>query len=374
MRPVLFLLLCCASLAQAADAVSVTSLTFVGKNGQGETLGPDELKMPLVHMANAKVAAKINDRLFFERFEVMAPEKPGKVLSAADHIVLDSIHGQDFSVTLDSPRVLTIAFDAEGCGAYCENYASYYSFDTRNGHLVTVDELLTPAGMRAVDTRMQKERVAKYKAQLAQLRTDLKASRKKRAPKTKVDLSDLEERIAMNEDCLATAAAKDQAPATEPLTFYAVELVDKAFHVYRSRCSNHASRALDDVGDVMLAMPYSEMRPYLTSYAKALLLNEGDTLPVNSPYGQMLRGSLGGSTAVTMLLYKPTDNALSGVYFYDKHRTPIRIQGTVHGNDLELTECDDKGIEVAKIKLANAAGHLQGHWTGKKEFSLELNP
>jgi hypothetical protein len=34
----------------------------------------------------------------------------------------------------------------------------------------------------------------------------------------------------------------------------------------------------------------------------------------------------------------------------------------------------DKGVERAKIKLTNSAGHLTGRWIGKHEIALELTP
>ena len=371
MRSFLLALVFLAGPAQAADHVAVRSVKIVGQSGQGEPVGADDVKMPFVQMANAKVAARINDQLFIAQFGVMAPEMPG---GAVDHIPLESIRTQDFSVALDSQRVLTIAFDNEECGAYCENYASYYSFDTRNGHLITVDDLLTASGLKVLAARMKKESIAAYRKQLAQLRTELKAAEKKGAAKAKVDIGDLNDRIALNEDCLQQASAPDEAAGAGPFGYYAIELASDAFNIFRSRCSNHASRALDDVDIVTLAIAYKDMRAYLRSYGKAVLLNEGDTMPANSPFGQLLRGNLGGSTAITMLLHKESDNSVGGVYFYDKHRTPIPVSGQLAGKELELIEPDGKGGERAKIKLTNSGGHLTGHWIGKKEFPMELMP
>lgn len=374
MRSLFILLLFSAGLAQASDDVSVRSLTFAGKNSRGEVAGPDEVKMPFVKMANAKIAAKINDQLFIGQFNVMAPEKPGSVIGAADHIDLASLSTQDFSVAMNSQRVLTIAFDGEGCGAYCEAYATYYSFDIRNGHLITADDLLTPSGMRALDARMKKERIGKYKQQLALLHAQLKASQSKRGVKIKVDIGDLNDRIAMNEDCLQQAGVPDGDSGMGPFAFNTIELADDAFRITRYRCSNHASHALDDVDDVTLAIAYKDMRPYLTSYGKALLLNEGDTMPADSPFGQLLRGHLGGNIAITMLLRKQLDNSVEGFYFYDKYRTPISVGGLVNGNELELNEADGNGTEGAKMKLTVSGAHVKGRWVGKKEFALELKP
>lgn len=371
MRCWLLLLVFFIGLAQAGDKVTVRSLAITGKSVEGDAVGPADIKMPVVQMADAKVAAKINDQLFIGQLDVMAPEKPG---SAVVYAGGDGTKAIDFSVALDSQRVLTIAFDSEGCGAYCENYSTYYSFDTRNGHLVTVDELLTPAGMRTLAARMHKERIAQYKKQLALLRTELKAAAKKGTAKAKKDIGDLDDRIALNEDCLEQATAPDDTAGTGPLPRLDVELAGDAFRIFHQRCSNHASRALDDVDIVTLAIPYAQMRPYLTSYGKALVLNEGDTMPADSAFGQVLRGYLGGKMPVTMLLHKEDDNSVRGVYFYDKHRIPIALSGHVVGKELTLTESDDKGVERAKIKLTNSAGHLSGRWIGNKEMPLEFMP
>jgi hypothetical protein len=134
-------------------------------------------------------------------------------------------------------------------------------------------------------------------------------------------------------------------------------------------------RALDDVGDVTLALSYPALGPDLTSYGKALLLNQGPAKPAGGIYGQLLRGQMGGNMAVTMLLNKESDNSVGGVYFYDKYRKPIKLSGWEKGDALELNEgAGADGQEKATMRLTISGQQIKGRWIGKKEFAVELTP
>ncbi|MBC7608686.1 MAG: hypothetical protein H7228_03775 [Polaromonas sp.] len=226
------------------------------------------MTMPLVKanqagdQATAKIARKINDRLSF--------------------IDSQGNESQQFTVSRHDDRILTIAFDNEGCGAYCENYSTWYNFDQKDGSLLTAANLFTPKGMRALATRLRQEQISRYRKQLTELAKSLKAAQTKptgRAAKTsqtKVDvISDLEARIALNEDCLDKQIARTKEPASRQVPtvfdypgYIPFELAEKAFKLNAARCSNHASHALDDVYDVVLSLPYPELAPWLTAYGK----------------------------------------------------------------------------------------------------------
>ncbi|WP_211461495.1 hypothetical protein [Collimonas silvisoli] len=368
-------------LAQAAPQASIQSLTFQGKTERGDVVAANQIMMPFVTMTNQKVAAKINDYLFNGQFGVLAPRQPGKVFSAADGVAIDGMASQEFSVSRNDGRILTIAFENEGCGAYCENYQTYYSFDIKTGRMLDADDVFTASGMRALERRMVKERQSQYRELLISLRSELKAIQKAHDAKSQDTVNDLKERIELNSNCSGEGTHTDRTPgaseAAPMFKYYKSEFSEDAFKLTAERCSNHAMRALDDVGAVTLTIPYAELKPYLTGYGTALLLNQGSTTAKSSVYGQFLRGRMDGKIAITMLLYKEAGDAVRGIYFYDKYRKPISVAGRENGNQLELTEAaadGTEGTEKAKMQLTVTGDHLQGRWIGKTEFQVELAP
>jgi hypothetical protein len=325
------------------------------------------MTLPVVQARQASDEAlvkKINDRLVF--------------LSAEGN------ESQQFTVSRNDDRVLTIAFDNEGCGAYCENYNTYFSFDLKDGTVLTAANLFTPAGLQALSVRLRQEQITRYSQQLATLGKELKAARAKGSKQAMQDAtSDLEERIELNQNCLegqrslAKEANGQQAPV-RPFGNSEFEVAAKAFKLTAGRCSNHAMRALDDVGDVTLSLPYPTLAPWLSAYGRSVLLGEGSAAPAERVYGQLLRGTLGGKTAITMLLEKEEGDGVSGAYFYDKFRRPIALSGTRRGSTLELKEqVDDKPESDATLSLTISGDELRGQWASKaanKQFELRLAP
>jgi hypothetical protein len=108
------------------------------------------------------------------------------------------------------------------------------------------------------------------------------------------------------------------------------------------------------------------------------MLGEGSAAPAERIYGQVLRGMLGGKTAITMLLKKEEGDGVSGAYFYDKFRRPIALSGTRRGPALELKEqVDGKPESDATLSLTVAGDELRGQWASKaaaKQFDLRLAP
>ncbi|WP_332854572.1 hypothetical protein [Duganella sp. S19_KUP01_CR8] len=374
--PPLLLLLCCAGLVQAAAPAQVRSLAVQGKSADGKPVPAGDIVMPLVQAGDPVLSAKINDKLFLSRFGVLAPRQAGKAVGAADGIVPDGIATQSFKVGRNDGRILTITFDSEFCGAYCESSQAYYSFDMASGRSLQAEDIFTPVGMRELARQMRKQRLAIYRSETAKQKASLDALRKQKNA-SKDDLDDLEQRVALNSECANTEnqrAAQSDADLLAAFRSYQLEAAAQKYTIYSSGCSSHAERALDDVGNVKLAISYAELSPQLSGYGKALLLGAGP-LPAGGGYfGQVLHGSL-GTMAVTMMLEKDDDGGVHGTYFYDKFRQPIALDGAERDGKLVLSErSGDKVSATLQLGWSEPAHALQGRWVGKKELDVSLAP
>ncbi len=365
-------MLACSGLARSAP-ITVESIDITGKNLRGEPVQAAQVTMPFIRSSKPAVAAQINDALFISQLGMLAPKKPADSLAAAG--VVDPV-SQTFTVTGEEGRILSVNFEIEGCGAYCETYHAVHSFDTATGRRID-DAILTDAGKRELARLMAKERLSRFQAQVAIFRNQLQAAKKKKAV-SKDELDDIDERIDLNRECADTEAArlKDELGLARAYAYYTQQHANGALVLTSERCSNHARRALDDVGEVAMTFAYAALGPYLTGYGKALLLGEGSARDTGFDR-QVLHGHINGNIAITMQLARdPGTDKISGVYFYDKFGKPIELEGTRQGDTLTLTERFAEevgdGVTGATITLVVAGTQLHGQWIGKQRFPVQL--
>lgn len=378
MRLLLLLILFNGGWAHAASPLAVETREFKGSTERLEEVAAGQIKMPWIVARDKNVATKINDRLFIGQFGVLAPKLTRKYFTAEDGVVVEGLASQDFSISRNDDRVLTVAFENEGCGAYCESYRVFYSFDVKTGDTLAAEDLFTQTGLINLHKQLHYARLSAYRKAVASLRNELKLAQKQRHANDRESLNDLQERIELNSSCAGEGTHTDRTPRAAEIVAVAgfgydkFELAATEFRLTRERCSNHGMRALDEVGDYTLTLSYPALRPHLSSYGKTLLLNEGSAKLQASIYGQILRGNIGGSE-ITMLIVKGSDNSVAGHYFYEKYRKPIEVNGRVAGDQLELTEAvAESSAEKSTLRLAISGSRLSGIWKGKKELNVNL--
>jgi hypothetical protein len=310
---------CMLQMGAAGAAVQIQSIEMPSKGGR--------VIMPFAQPSADPVVATINDGMYRALFNVFAPRNAGHKI---DPEAIEQISSQEFSVTRND-RILTVQIDAEGCGAYCENYQDIVSFDARTGRRLVYDDLLTPAGQRYALRKLYDQKVAAYTGMARSYRKELQAARHNKAKSEVVE--DLEGRIDMNEQCLDDERSR---LADKTLSWTRLDWTQSELIVTSGRCSNHAMRALDDVGEVSVKIPYAALRSQMTPYGRAVLMGEGDGRPTVL-FGQIMRGTVGRSP-ITMVLTGEDSEGVHGVYFYDRVHKPLDLRGQRRGNTIELRE------------------------------------
>ena len=391
----------CSLPARAGSDFSVTMLEFHGKIPGVEKPTNTDIVMPFVLGTDPRVEANINDALFTGQLEVAAPRHPGKFLSEADGIKIDGLASQAFTTLRNDERILSIEFTGEGCGAYCEGFTTHYNFDLQTGRQLSLDDLVTARGQQAIARKLAEAKRDAYRTMIDKLNAELKQERASKV-KTERDMGDeTQERIDFNKDCLdrANSALAELGKTKDaPLAYYAdFALGADKFILQLGRCSNHAMRAIDDVGELSFELTYAELRPHLTSYGLGLLFKDarpqvpGSDIPLlctlfkdnkaQSPcgiYGIFLHGTMDGKTAITMRLFKNANNEVNGAYYYDKYRQLIRLNGHEQGGKLELAEelktLPGSETQTAALHLSVTGNHVQGKWVGKSEHQIDLAP
>lgn len=342
--------------------------------------------LPYVESGDTKRDARINHRIFLDMAEQPAPAKYSgsiKVPKAPDGL-LDSSYFS-FSILRNDDRVLALEVDAEYCGAYCEPYWAPYNFDAANGRMILASDIFTPAGGATLLTQNLAKRLIEYQRAIATLNKDAAASRKKKGittpwPQPRFEESKpdgeeerISETIDMYEHCVESMRSPDYGKYIT-LANTSLRIDSKSITFLYGRCSNHAMRALDDVGEQKVTYKIDDLGPYFTAYGKYLLMGGPQAAPRTEPYRQILQGRVGQAAITLQLSERYSDGSLSGSYFYNKYRKPIAVSGRVNGNVIELTESENAETLKPLIRATITGDKLAGQWIGQKTLDFWAAP
>ncbi|AZA90905.1 Uncharacterised protein [Chryseobacterium nakagawai] len=153
------------------------------------------------------------------------------------------------------------------------------------------------------------------------------------------------------------------------------------------RCSNHAMRALDDLGSHELKFTYKELDKYWSLYARNLLKGS-DTIEKTSFRNKLYKGKIDEKYPITVLVSSTYPNSdSSGIssfhaeYWYDKSKKLIQWDGQLKGNHISITENDryddviSQWIPRAFVEAEMKGNKITGTWQDyktKKYLSIEL--
>ncbi|MBU2410994.1 MAG: hypothetical protein KKC79_20375, partial [Gammaproteobacteria bacterium] len=136
-RSVVFAILCSsfAALSLAADLpqIKVQSRELVMPELPAGSERPMNLpedgaiKMPFVTGGAVGVAGRINDSVWRDMLDGLpAPSTPGRTFTPPPDRLPQGTISLDYTtrfIPKTQPRLLSLAFSGEGCGAYCEDYS-----------------------------------------------------------------------------------------------------------------------------------------------------------------------------------------------------------------------------------------------------------
>lgn len=262
---------------------------------------------------------------------------------------------------LETPKnILSIAMDGEATGAYPESFSNWKNFDLRTGNYINLQDLFQPNSMKTVENLINQ----RVKKRINDFLTELKSH--------KDNSEDGKEQIEIYENCFTDNTL-------EYLEYFFGK--DK-LTVVVGRCSNHASRALDDLGSHEIAFPYKELEKYWSSYAQNLLSGSEQIVAQPTIQNRLYKGKVDKKYPITLLVKRTYDDGgFSAVYWYDKNKKFIEWSGTLKNNHISITENDYHSEELkawiprAFIEADLKGNKITGTWQDyktKKYLNLEL--
>lgn len=264
---------------------------------------------------------------------------------------------------LETPKnILSLEMEGEASGAYSEHFVNYKNFDLRTGNFINLKDLFEPESIPSVQ-KLVNEKITK---EITDYIDEVKKNR---------NSEDDKEVIRMYEECLEYV--KDGS--LEYVEFFFGQ--DK-ITVVRGRCSNHAMRALDDLDEYFVELPFSQIEKYWSSYSKNLLSKTDKPVRQNTIENKLYKGTIDGKYPVTLFikeLYE--DGSFSAFYWYNKNKKLIEWSGNFKNNHISIIENDyhseelKKWIPRAYIEAEVNGKKISGTWQDyktKKYLKLEL--
>jgi len=350
--------------ASAMAAPVDKPMRFSGKiEGKAETWSFPYLVDP----DNEQAVAKINEYMHIAEMRWAPPAKPPasvQPVEGEDEMPRELI--SEGVKVLNEGRVIEVGYwHLEKGIAYGEHRK--IQFDARNGATVWPEDILTPAGIKALAARTAKARAANLDKEERKLEAE--AAKKKKGSSR----ADIDETIAIFDFWRRTCYEDKNAVSWSSPGI--VRMVENGLHVEAISCGGGS---LDMIAPFELTLNAKEAMPYLTPYGKYLIGGQGDgAQPFTRPLGRILHGTINGNLGVTMYLDRyETNEHFSGYYYYDKHRQLIPLAGQLKGKGaVELKEGEASQARRPEFHLQLKAGRLVGKWLdGKKSFDVELKP
>ncbi len=217
---------------------------------------------PLVVMPQKKkIADKINNDLvsdFLNADRTKIKKSIFENVWATKEMPNPTLSDISFKVLSNDKNVLNISIFAQGCGAYCEGFTTYYSYDLNNGARVKLDSLINEEGKKILIDSMNKRKKEILRLKLKEIIDTLKTSQK-----DAVDRKSYEEMETLYTDCL-----DKEIESLEYLQFY---ITTSYLYVLSDRCSAHYNMAVDELWDFEFSFNLEKLRSYLTNYGRRLL-------------------------------------------------------------------------------------------------------
>ena len=332
----------------------LVSIVLIASSCFGSSLAVQELRVKentfpyLTSQLSPKAAESINAFLYFDLLSnddmtQKVPKNREETLKSITmatkegHLTINSYH------VTQTPQILEITLEAEGCGAYCESFSKEYHFLTATGQSFTAGDMFDPQGKQKVESIIRTRISTKIKNFLAKI--------KKAKGETALEQKD------MYQGCLANA---------EYWGMDNFSLDTKGMSFTNERCSNHAAQAIDDLGDFTERFTLPELTPYMNTFGKAWVENR-PLPPLVSPIG-IFHGLLGEKYPITLFIQtiSPDDGSLTGFYWYDKHQKPLSVSGTYRNTRMTLH------VEKETFTLTYTNNTLNGTWQQGKSSPLAV--
>lgn len=242
----------------------------------------------------------------------------------------------------ENKNYIEVSISGDGCGAYCEGFSNTFVFDAYSGQLITLIDLLSPNGIMQLENKIRSVNLKRIEPYIQDI------------PKED-DPEEVSEEYSMYKYCYDNMKDdKEYYNKVDEGTSFS--LSNDMLTIVHERCSNHALRALDEIGDFVSKFSFKELQPYLSAEGKKYLSNQKYKLSSIKTHYKVFHGKIDNKYPITIL------HSHNGrwVYWYDRYNLPIELHKS-HG----VTK-DNLFFKEAYYDDANNDWEYTAEWQIKK--------
>jgi hypothetical protein len=175
---------------------------------------------------------------------------------------MENISNLSFKVDELSSSLISLSISGEGCGAYCEAFNYYFTFNSKTGNQLTLDSLFTSQGLITFVNTLNYNKRRKLKTKLKQINQSLTSANAKTDPAEKERYSEM---LSMYTECLLKKV--DIAY----INYIQFIIQSGTLIVYTNRCSAHYNMAYDELWTFVDRIVLRSSKKLLNHYGLSLL-------------------------------------------------------------------------------------------------------
>lgn len=172
------------------------------------------------------------------------------------------ISNLSFKISEINSSLISLSISGEGCGAYCETFNYYFTFNTKTGNQLTLDSLFTKKGITTVIKFLNDSKKKKLVAKLKEVNHALGLSKTKNNAEENERLSEM---LAMYKECFGNSINLADVPGIRFLSKGGI------LTVYTERCSAHYNMALDELWTFKYQLALKNSGKLLNKFGLSLL-------------------------------------------------------------------------------------------------------
>ena len=160
-----------------------------------------------------------------------------------------------YNINFLNKKIYSITLNAESCGAYCESFSTSYNYDVSTGNRIYLNSIFSKKGEKELLILISNKKRKEIENYLLKINNEDVLNQ---------DKNRINQTIEIYKNCL------NSLPFTS-LEFIDFEIIGEKLILSSERCSNHATRALDDLGDYEFTFKKNEISSLLNKYGKNIL-------------------------------------------------------------------------------------------------------
>ncbi len=242
---------------EVVQEVKIIEPFRIRKEAIGDSAGENRNEFPILE-GDSAICKKVNNQLINDVFFIdTIPDNFNgilKTLKVGEQWM--GVSQLSYKVNLLNQKFYSVTISGEGCGAYCESFDRSLNFNLETGELVKTDQLFTSEGKQKVLSFISGEKMKQVSEQISDAEVALAK------PDLSADERELAEGIwGVFTACMESADYKD-------LDYVEFEVFPDRILLRSGRCSNHVSRAYDEIGNFIFDLPVAKWDNFTSAYIK----------------------------------------------------------------------------------------------------------